>query len=206
MVTPQGWWDPPPWGSPPVLSHIDVDHFPLQARDWMGNTTLTWEAQVYAGVCEHYTTFSPFALRGIVKDGTSLVNVAGGWVPEARQLQKLHLGSVQYARDFIESTQHLYPDIADEAMSIYTRCAMPAYHPQPTKSVPDEGYPQNPDQTMGILDSLRGDIRQLRVLLCSTTALIYGERLGYNPTTTAPKRLPGRTFSDKLRTISDLRE
>ena len=32
----------------------------------------------------------------------------------------------------------------------------------------------------------------------------WRERLEYSPTTTVPKRLPDRTFSDKSRTISDL--
>ena len=119
--------------------------------------------------------------------------------------EKLHMDSVQYDRDFTESTQRLYPEIADEAMSIYTLCAMPVYHPLPPKPVPGDGYPASPKKTMGITESLRGDIPQRIVALCATTPLVYGERLEYTPTTTVPKRLPGRTFSEKSRAISDLR-
>lgn len=134
-----------------------------------------------------------------------MANVAGGLAPSARLLQKLHLISVQYARDFIESDQHFYPEIADDAMSIYTRCSMPTYRPNPTKPVPDDGYPRNPHQKMKIPESLRCDIAQRKVSTCSTTALIYGERSEYTPTATAPKRIPDRTPIDKIRTISDLR-
>ena len=190
---------------PPVLTQIDADPSPLQERDWLGSTTLTWGAQIYADVCEHRSTFSPAALSDIVKEGKALANVAGGLVPSARQLQKIHMGEVQYARDFTESTQHLCPDIADELKSIHTRGAMPAYRPMPPKHVPDDGYPHNPQHTMKILESLWGDVRQMKALLRSTSALIYGERLEYTPTTTVPKGLPDRTFGDKLRTISDLR-
>ena len=149
--------------------------------------------------------FSPGALREIVNDGTDLANVAGGLAPSARQLEKRHLNSAHYARDFTESDQHLYPEIAYGATSLYNRCDMPTYHPLPPNPVPDAGYQNNPKQTMGILESLRGDIRQRKVLIGATTALIYGERLEYAPATTSPKRLPDRTFSDKVRTISDLR-
>ena len=103
-------------------------------------------------------------------------------------MQKLHLGSVRYARYFIESTQRLYPEIADESMSIYTRCAMPVYHPLPPKPVPGDGYPHYPKKTMKITESPRCDIRQRKVALCATTALVDGERSEYTPTATGPQR------------------
>ena len=58
---------------------------------------------------------------------------------------------------------------------------------------------------MEIIESMWGDIRHRKVVICDTTALAYGERSGYTPTTTAPKRPHGRTFSEKSRTVSDLR-
>ena len=83
-------------------------------------------------------------MREIVRGGTSLVDVAGGLVQAARQLQKLHLDIAQYARGFIDPTQRQYPEIADELMSIYTLGAIPVYHPLPTKPAPGDGYPHNP--------------------------------------------------------------
>ena len=90
-------------------------------------------------------------------------------------------------------------------MSIYTRCAMPIYRPLRAKPVPDDGYPHNPSHTLEIIESTRGDIRQQKVLLCATSSLIYGERLEYTPTNTAPKRMPDRAIRDKSRTIPDIR-
>ena len=90
-------------------------------------------------------------------------------------------------------------------MSIYTNGAAPKYTPAPPKAAPDDGYPHNADHTVKILESMWGDIKLLKAFISATTSLTFGERIGYAPTTTAPKRLPGRTFSDKRRTISDLR-
>ena len=123
----------------------------------------------------------------------------------ARQIQKVHMEKVQYARDYVEATQHLYPDLAEEVMSIYTRGEMPTYRPSPAKPVPDDGYPHNSAQTLQIIESMWEDIRQHKVILCATSSLIYGGRLEYTPTTSVPKWMPDWTFSDKSRTISDLR-
>ena len=75
----------------------------------------------------------------------------------------------------------------------------------PVTRVPDDGYPRNAEHTVKILESTRGDIRQLKALICATTPLAFGARIEYAPTTTAPKSLHCRTFSDKCRTISDIR-
>ena len=104
----------------------------------------------------------------------------------------------------MERTQHLYPEIAAEIMSIYTNGAAPKYTPEPPKAVPDDGYPHNADRPVGILESTREAVKQSKALICATTSLTSGGRIEYSPTTTAPERLPGRTFSDKCRTISDL--
>ena len=90
-------------------------------------------------------------------------------------------------------------------MSIYTNGAALKYTPSPPKAAPDDGYPHNAAQTVEILESTWGDVKQLKALMCATTSLTFGERIEYSSTTTVPKRLPGRTFSDKCRTISSLR-
>lgn len=58
-------------------------------------------------VCENHTTLSIGAMREIVCAGAALVNVASGLIKAAKRLQKLHLVSAQYARDFIFPTQHM---------------------------------------------------------------------------------------------------
>ena len=180
---------------------MGCDPFPLQDRNWLDSTEHTWGAEIYIDLCKHYAKFSVAALSDIVKNWAALVNVAGGLVQAARQIQKVHMEKVQYAREFVGDTQHLYPDLADEVMSIYTRWAMPTYHPLPAKPVPDDGYPHNPAQTLKIIESQWDDIRRRRVILRATSSLIYEGRLEYTPTTTAPKRIPDRTFSDKSSTI-----
>ena len=75
----------------------------------------------------------------------------------------------------------------------------------PPKPAPDGGYPRNAAHTVEISESTRGYIKQLKSFICEAVSLTYGERLWNIPTTTTPKRLPGRAFIDKSRPISDLR-
>ena len=123
----------------------------------------------------------------------------------ARQMQLIRFRELRYGREFAERTHHLYPETAEEIMSIYTNGAAPKYTPEPPKAVPGDGYPHNAEHTVAILESMWEDAKQLKAFISATTALTFGERIEYSPTTTAPKRLPDRTFSDKCRTVSDLR-
>ena len=179
------------------MSRVECDPYPLQDRDWVDGADSTWEAAIYADICERYTAFSAAPMRDILKNGAVLARVSGGLSRSSRQLRKRLLGEAHYARDLIESTQHLYPEIADEVTSIYTRRAMPTYHPLPPKPGPGDGYPNDSSLNLKIIESIWGDIRRRNVVLCATSSLIYRGRLGYNHTTTVPKRLPGRTFSDE---------
>ena len=127
-----------------------------------------------------------------------------GWRRLRDRCNFLRFRELRYAREFIEKTQHLYPETAEEVMSIFTIGAAPKYEALPAKNVPDGGYPHNAANTGKILESMWGDMRQLKVILCATPSLTFGERLEYIPTTAVPKRLPDRTFSSESRTISDL--
>ena len=82
-------------------------------------------------------------------------------------------------------------------MSIYTNGSMRNYTSIPPKPVPDDGYPHNAANTIKIMESAWVDLKHLKAIDCEATSLIYGERIGYIPDTTAPKRKPGRTFSGK---------
>ena len=64
------------------------DSSPLQGRDWAGKTVVTQNASGYVSMCESKPNFSRDAMRAIVTAGTELVQVAGGLVQAARQLQK----------------------------------------------------------------------------------------------------------------------
>ena len=90
----------------------------------------------------------------------------------------MQLQGAQYARDFTEATHRLYPDIADDVMSIYTHGAMQVYRPLPPMPVPGDGYPNNSQKTKKIADSLWEDIRQRKVAVCATVDLMYGARFG----------------------------
>ena len=54
----------------------------------------------------------------------------------ARKLQLAQLAKLAETRSFIDSTQHLYPGIAAEVMSIYTCGDDPKYEACPPKAVP----------------------------------------------------------------------
>ena len=112
---------------------------------------------------------------------------------------------LEYARQFIESAQHLYPEIAGGVMGIYTDGAMPKYTPLQQKATPDDGYPHNVANTTKIMVSMWGDMKGFRAIIRNTSSLVYGERLEYIPATAAPIRLPDRTVSDKSGAIPDLR-
>ena len=156
------------------MGRVDCGPFPLQDCNWIGSTEDAWGSGIYVEICEHYSERAVESLRDIVKNGADLVNVAGGLEREARRIQKIQMWKVQYARDFIEATQHLSPDIAGEVMSIYTRAAMTIYRPLPAKSAPDDGYPRNPSRKLKIIECLRHDIRKQKVILRDTSSLIYG--------------------------------
>lgn len=87
-------------------------------------------------------------------DGAKLVTAAGGLVNAARKIQLIRFRELRYAREFVERTQHLYPDISEEIMSVYTNGAAPRYTPVPPNAAPDDGYPHNADHTVKILESM----------------------------------------------------
>ena len=129
----------------------------------MDKTKVTQEAAQYVSLFESQAAFCREALRKIVTDGTGLVQIAGGLAQAARRIRKIQLQGVQYDRDFIESTQHLYRNIACGVMSIYTRGAMSAYRPLSPKPVPGDGYPRNPKRAEEIIESIWADIRRRKV-------------------------------------------
>ena len=122
----------------------------------------------------------------------------------ARQLRLVHLAKLTETRAIIQSARRVYPDIADEAMSIYTNGASPKYDETPTKAAPDDGYSHCPRNSK-IIASMWGDIIGLKELVFASKSWIYSAGSGYIPTTAVPKRLPGRSFSGKSRIASDLR-
>ena len=124
------FWDggsrlPDGFPPPPTMGHVNADLFPLHDREWMDSVAVTQDAAGYLSLCENQAAFPRAALSDISNDGTGLVNMAGGLTHASSLLREIHLLSAQYARGFIEAAQHLYPDIDDVAMSVYTRGAMP---------------------------------------------------------------------------------
>ena len=171
---------------------------------WRQETTAGADAAEYIAMCRRMGEFSVENLEQVTNAGAALVLAVGGTGNAARQIQLIRFREPRYAREFVERTQHLYPEIASEIMAIYIDGEAPRYTPLPPKAAPEDGYLHNADHTVKILESMWGDIKQLEAFICGTTLLKFGERLGYIPTTAVPKRLPYRTFSGKCRTISDL--
>ena len=134
-----------------------------------------------------------------------MAGLVGCLVQAARQIQLLRIQEIEYPGQCVERTQHPYPAIADDVISIYTYGYMPKYTPLPQKTVPEDGHPRNAANTVKVMDSMWGDVEEMKAVLRETASSVYGKRLGYIPTTKVHKRLPGRTFSDMSRTISDLR-
>ena len=179
--------------------------FPVKTIKWKAGLVCLIEGAQYVATCRRMGEFPVENMQEVMDAGSKLAQAAGGMVKAARQVRFLRFRELRYAREFIEKTQHLYPEAAEEVMSIFTIGAAPKYDALPAKTVPGDGYPHNAAHTRKILESMWGDMRQLKVILCATTSLTFGERLEYSPTTTVPKRLPDRTFSSKSRIISDLR-
>ena len=179
--------------------------FPVQKIRWKAGLVCLTEGVEYLALCRRSGEFPIENMQKIMGAGAKLAKAAGGLANASRQIQFLRFRELGYAREFIERSQHLYPDTAGEVMSIFTIGAAPRYEALPAKNVPVDGYPHNAAHTGEILESMWGDIRQLKAFLCATPSLTFGERLEYSPTNAVPKRLPGRAFISKSRTISDLR-
>ena len=105
-------------------------------------------------------------------------------------MQLGHRAKLTEIRAFIESTQLLYPEISEEAMSIYTNGASPEYEETPGKAVPDDGYPRDPRNPKKITGSIWGDTIRIKALACVGKSLICAERLECAPTT-APQEVTG---------------
>ena len=71
---------------------------------------------------------------------------------EARRLKLPQLTKLTVTRSFIESTQHLYTEIASEAMPIYATGVAPTYEATPAKAAPDEVYPNDPRSSEKIIE------------------------------------------------------
>ena len=64
-------------------------------------------------------------------------------------------------------------------------------------AAPGDSYPHNAERTRKIVESTRGDIRQLNALARGKMSLIFGDRMEYIQATVDRRRLPGRAFSEK---------
>ena len=94
------------------------DGFPRRDRNCRERASPASEASEYV-VLRRIVTVSPIdSIQEIVLAGTRLLGSAGGLGQAARQIQSLRFEELSCAREFIERTQHLYPDIAHDAMSI----------------------------------------------------------------------------------------
>ena len=98
-------------------------------------------------------------MQEVMDTGAKPVQAAGCLANAARQVQFLRFRELRYAREFIERTQHLYPDTAEDVMSIFTIGAAPKYEALPAKNAPDDGYPHNAAHTGKILESMWDDMR-----------------------------------------------
>ena len=107
--------------------------FPVQKIRWEAGLVCLTEGAEYLALCRRSGEFSIENMQKIMDAGANLVKAAGGLANAARQFQFLRFRELRYVREFIERTQHLYPDTAEDAMSIFTRCAAPMYEALPTK-------------------------------------------------------------------------
>ena len=114
-------------------------------------------------------------------------------VQAARQAQSIRLGELKYAGEFIESTQHLYPEIAGEVMNIYTEGASPKYTPLPKKEGPGDGYPHSVENTARITESMLGDVEGLNAILRNTDRLPPPQN-GYRVEPSATGREPFQIY------------
>ena len=92
-------------------------------------TELLPETDINLNVCCHQTKegYIDACLQQIIRAGTELVREAGGVANAGSQLTIIQLTKLTATRAFIESAQHLYPEIASEAMSIYANGEAPKY-------------------------------------------------------------------------------
>ena len=121
--------------------------FPMRGRHWRGCVTELFEGtDRYINLIRQKTkeVYSAVCLHRIIKEGSELMRAAGGMAEAARQQQLAPLTKLTETRAFIAIAQQLYPDIADEAMSIYTNGASPKYEETPEKAVHDNGFPHDP--------------------------------------------------------------
>ena len=179
--------------------------FPIRGGGWQNQVISAPEDAEYIALCRRMADYSVGGYRRFRRRGRDWYPPYGVIVPTARRIQLIRFQEMRRDRASIEKTKHLYPDTAEEVASIFANGSPPKYTSAPPKAVPGDGYPHNKARAAKILESMWGDIIQLKAFVCDTKSLIYGEPLEYIPTATVPNRLPDRKFSAKSRTISDLR-
>ena len=103
----------------------------LPAMDikWRDNTVSSPEEADCISLCRGMGVFAFGDLQIIATAGTRLAQKVGGLVQASGEIQLIRFREIEYTKNFIGRTHHLYPTIATEVMSIYTDGAIPMYTP-----------------------------------------------------------------------------
>ena len=138
-------------------------------------------------------------------DGNKLVGKYGDVRTAARQVQEIHMRSIapldQSARDILKK----HSEQGEEIALLHEIGAMPQYSGVAPVGNRTSGLPYDDAETTSTVKKLWKDVQKGRVSVVHVDDVEPDTPVMATPTTTALKKLPGRTVSTDVRIISDIR-
>ena len=215
--------DPPPTFAPPLVNSLpesilqhraevlgkwqrnDAASFPLISFNWRDNLVgkISARAQKYLdGVDVDFTIAN---ICTVADAGDRLNNLSGEVRVSARHLQDLILKKRSHLINGLKRWRDRGPKLIDQVIDYHSRGVIPVYRggSPPTPRV--RGFPYKKQQSMEIMGKQWKDVRNGRMLVCTSRTISDYDQIVCTPSTLVTKKMPDRTLSTDMRLISDVR-
>ena len=184
--------------------HDDAS-FPLISFNWRGNlvSKIPTCAQRYLGGIN--VDFSLANICAVASLGDRLNNLSGEVRISARHIQNLILKKRSHLITGLKCWGGKDPQLVDQIIDYHSRGVIPIYRggSPPTPRV--RGFPYKKQQSMEIMEKLWKDVRNGRMLVCTSRTISEYDQIACTPSTLVTKKMPDRTLSTDMRLISDVR-
>ena len=178
--------------------------YPLLDMDWRTTGEPSANAVNFLSLAEG--EFNPQRAQELAELGDTLVRECRDGIRyAARQVQEIEMRRMHGQVAATEELLKFDPTMRNKLVQIHTRGDLPHFHGAPPEGTRRSGLPYEPSKTMEMVENIWKDVRNGRVLAITSKVAGPDAPLIATPTTTALKKLPGRSISNDFRIISDLR-
>ena len=186
-------------------SRTDEASFPLISFGWSDNLSpnLTACAEKYLDSVDVGRNVEN--LRTVANLGDRLNRLSGEVRIAARHVQGIILKKRKSLVAGLDAMSRVDPALVGHVKDSHTRGVLPAYRGVGPETPRVRGPPYNHGQSFDIISKIWKDVRAGRILICTTRTVTENDKIICTPSTLATKKLPGRTLSTEMRSISDVR-